>query len=99
MDTYADADTHTHTQERSGKRDAVQPSDGSSHVTACHSTFQIRSDRIRIDQDRKVITVIIQYNTVRFRKFGFEAARAAGKHLYPSRTQWLSLQALEHVLE
>ena len=37
--------------------------------------------------------------TVRFREFGFEAARAAGKHLYPSRTQWLSLQALGHVLE
>ena len=35
-------------------------------VTSRHVTAHSRSDRIRIDQDRKVITVIIQYNTIRF---------------------------------
>ena len=57
--------------------------------------------RVRVlitDEKRRVISDQ-KDATVRFREFGFEAAKAAGKHLYPSRTQWLSLQALGHVLE
>ena len=51
-----------------------------------------REEKRRVISDQKDATV-------RFREFGFEAAKAAGKHLYPSRTQWLSMQALGHVLE
>ena len=72
--------------------------------TRIHKTNQIPITVIETRYNRAMVRVRVLITdqkdaTVRFREFGFEAARAAGKHLYPSRTQWLSLQALGHVLE